>query len=324
MRLRLLLVGGLSLPLLAQSGGSRDADLKAKASRLRAKIESAPRLPLVETRLAVKLPPGQELGMVSGLAYDAKARLIWIIQRGEKADPVIAVDENGRVVHSFGKGEFVTPHSIRVDREGRVWTVDSGSSKLLRFEADGDELANVTFAKPPNSPPDFGGITDVAFGTDGRIFVSDGYANAQVLYTTPAMKILHWGSAGSGPGQFHLPHALAVDQHGIVYVADRENGRIEKFTERGKYLGEIAGLGRTYAVALGPHGTIWASMSPFDEPPGALGWIVEFDRRTGQELGYLPVNESRSLHCLELDGKGQPMTDVGNEVVVFKNGSTAR
>jgi hypothetical protein len=318
MKLRVLLAGALCLPLLAQKP-TPDAVLKAQAQQLRARIESAPRLPLVETPLPVHLPPGQQLGMVSGIAFDARTGLIWLIQRGNQADPVLAVDAQGEVVHSFGKGKFVTPHSIRVDNQGRVWTVDSGSSHLLAFEADGGQLSDVKLTRPPGSPASFGGITGVAFGPDGQIFISDGYANAQILSTDRSLKLHHWGSAGAKPGQFNLPHGLTVDEHGIVFVADRENGRVQEFTARGKYLGEIAGLGRTYAVALGPNGTLWATMSPFDEPPGGPGWIVEFDRKSGKELGYIPVPEDRSLHCLELDGNGNPMTGIGNAVVVFKS-----
>jgi hypothetical protein len=82
----------------------------------------------------------------------------------------------------------------------------------------------------------FCGTTDVAFGAKGRFFISDGYANARILeYTADGKKVREWGSAGAGPGQFHLPHSIVVDENDMLYVADRENGRIEKFDLDGKF-----------------------------------------------------------------------------------------
>jgi sugar lactone lactonase YvrE len=87
------------------------------------------------------------------------------------------------------------------------------------------------------------------------IFISDGYANARILkYTADGKKVREWGSPGNGPGQFSLPHSVVVDESGILYVADRENGRIEKFDLDGKVWGEIPNLGRTYSLKLAPMG----------------------------------------------------------------------
>jgi sugar lactone lactonase YvrE len=165
----------------------------------------------------------------------------------------------------------------------------------------------------------FGGATDIAFAPKGRIFISGGYANARILeYTAHGKKVREWSSAGAGPGQFHLPHSIVVDEDNILYVADRENGRIEKFDLDGKFLGEIPNLGRTYSLKLGANGTLWAGMQPRHEPPGAPGGVVKLDRRTGKILGYVPVSERAGLHSVEDAGAGQPMTDVGNRVVWFK------
>src|SRR5271154_377283 len=136
MCLRKLLIGLFCLPLFAQSGpASTPAEIDAAqaAARLRAMIEAAPKLPLEETDLVVKLSEGQELGMVSWIARDPQTGVTWLIQRGDKADPVIAVDKEGRILHSFGKGLYKIPHSIRLDPEGNVWTVDAGSSTVIKF-----------------------------------------------------------------------------------------------------------------------------------------------------------------------------------------------
>lgn len=101
----------------------------------------------------------------------------------------------------------------------------------------------------------------------------------------------------------------------MLYVADRENGRIEKFDLDGKFLGRDSKPGRTYSLKLGTNGTLCAGMQPLNEPPGSPGWVVKLDRKTGKILGYVPVNEIAGLHSVEDAGEGQPMTDVGNKVV---------
>jgi len=284
-------------------------------------IEAAPKLPLDQTDLAIHLPKGQKLGMVSWIARDPKTGVTWFIQRGDKADPVIAVDKEGRVLHSFGKGLYKIPHAIRLDPAGNVWTVDAGSSTVIKFSPTGEKLLQIDVGgqpEPARSP--FNGTTDIAFAPNGRIFITDGYANARVLeYTADGKKVREWGSPGTGPGQFHLPHAIVIDENNILYVADRENGRIEKFDLDGRYLGEIPNLGRTYSLKLGAHGTLWAGMQPLNEPTGSPGWIVKLDRKTGTIIGYVPVTEKVGLHSVEDAGNGQPITNIGNRIVWFKN-----
>jgi hypothetical protein len=143
--------------------------------------------------------------------------------------------------------------------------------------------------EPAISP--FRGTTDIAFAPMGRIFISDGYANARILeYTADGKKVREWGSAGTGPGQFHLPHSIVADESNLLFVADRENGRIEKFDLDGKFLSEIPKLGRTYSLKLGAKGTLWAGMQPLNETPGSPGWIVKLDCKTGKILGCVPVS----------------------------------
>jgi 6-bladed beta-propeller len=327
---RKLFIGLICLPLFAQGVPTvTPAENKARddsAAKLRALIEASPKLPLEQTELVIKLPKGQELGMVSWLARDAKTGVTWLIQRGDKADPVIAVDKEGRVLRSFGKGLFKIPHAIRLDPEGNVWTVDAGSSTVIKFSPSGKKLLEIDVGgQPASAPSPFRGSTDIAFAPKDRIFISDGYANARILeYTADGRKVREWGNAGTGPGQFDLPHSIVMDENNILYVADRENGRIEKFDLDGNFLGEIPNLGRTHSLKLGANGALWAGMQPMNEPPGSPGWIVKLDRTSGKILGYVPVSERAGLHAVEDAGDGQPMTDVGNRVVWFKRRASSR
>src|SRR5271154_212407 len=142
------------------------------AALLRATIEASPKLPLEQTDLVIKLPKSQELGMVSWVARDLKTGVTWLIQRGDEADPVIAVDKEGRVLGSFGKGLYKIPHAIRLDPEGNVWTVDAGSSTVIKFNPKGEKLLQIDVGgQPEPALSAFRGTTDIAFAPTGLIFV---------------------------------------------------------------------------------------------------------------------------------------------------------
>ena len=115
----------------------------------------------------------------------------------------------------FGKGLYKVPHAIRLDPEGNVWTVDAGSSTVIKFSPKGTKLLEIDAGGLPGPTlTAFCGTTDVAFAPKGWIFISDGYAKARILeYTADGKKVREWGSAGAGPGQFHLPHSIVVDEN---------------------------------------------------------------------------------------------------------------
>ena len=312
----------VSLALFVQSPEQsikvgRDTPGTADA-QLRTRIEESPILPFSGVRFAAQPPEsGWESGAVSWVAVDSLGT-IYEIQRGEKANPIIVLDRYGKILRSWGKGDFKIPHSIRIDPTGNVWTVDAASSTVIKYSPRGKKLITITVGEQPDNGSPFNGTTDVAFGPNGRLFIADGYGNARVLeYTAEGKRVKQWGKPGSGPGEFNLPHAIQVDRQGIIYVADRENGRIEKFDLNGDFLGEFEHLGRIYSFKL-TNGSLWAATGPFDPPPGAPGWIVKLDPRSGRILGHLDIPEGRSGHCIELMPSGEPLVTVGNELLWFK------
>jgi streptogramin lyase len=301
----------LCLPLFVQNAGGPNQDARAEAAaRLRAMIAAAPKLPFTASEFTVQPPsPDWESGMVSWVAQDGKGNL-YLLQRGEKADPVLVVDSQGHLLRSWGKGLYKIPHSIRIDSQGNVWTVDAASSVVIKYSPKGEKLMQIDVGgQPGNSRSAFVGTTDI---------ISDGYGNARILeYTSDGKRVREWGSHGTGPGQFHLPHSIVIDEDGIIFVADRENGRIERFDLDGKYLGEFPNLGRTYSLKLSG-GALWAGMAPLNEPTGAPGWIVKMDRKTGKILGYVEVMENGGLHSVEVTGSGEPITNLASHVEWFK------
>jgi sugar lactone lactonase YvrE len=202
--------------------------------------------------------------------------VIYILQRGDKADPVIAINRDGRVLRSWGRGMFTVPHGIRVDADGNIWTVDAGSSVVLKFSPEGKKLAEIAVGEVATGKkcafPTLCGTTDIAFGPGGRLFISDGYGNARILeYNAAGHRVKVWGQPGSGPGQFQIPHGIATNGE-VMYVADRGNARVQRFDLNGKYLGEWTHLGRPFALKWSG-GALWVSLTTL-EPAGASPWMI--------------------------------------------------
>src|SRR3989442_1053497 len=206
-------------------------------------------------------------------------------------------------IRSWGKGMYKIPHSIRIDPQGNIWTVDSSSSMVLKFTPQGQKLMEISVGEQPAGRGATNGTTDIAFGPNGRFFISDGYGNARVLeYTSKGERVRQWGSAGTGPGQFRQPHGIAVDDQGIIYVADRQNARLQRFDLNGKYLGEWNHLGKVTAVAF-RDGALWIGTQYRNVPNEADGWHMKVDRKTGK---ILELTESgRSHHVLNINKNGE-------------------
>jgi 6-bladed beta-propeller protein len=287
-------------------------------AHLLARIEASPTLPFHGVPFAA-VPPagGWESGAVSWLAVD-HAGTIYEIQRGNKASPILVLNQQGKVLRSWGNGDYEIPHSIRIDPAGNIWTVDAALSTVTKYSPSGKKLMTIRVGEQPETGSPFHGATDVAFGSNGHIFITDGYGNARVLeYTRDRQRIKQWGKPGTGPGEFRLPHAIQIDENGTVYIADRENGRIQKFDLSGDYLGEISHLGRIYSLKVVGE-ALWASTGPVDQPPGSSSWVLKLDRKTGQILGHLEVPEPRGGHSVEQMPSGEPIITFGNQLLWFK------
>jgi len=262
------------------------AKVEAQNNGLKAMIEKGPRLPYEPSAINVHVP--EQAGPISLVSWIAAGHdgLIYIIQRNDKLDPVMAVDRNGKIIRSWGKGMYKTPHGIRVDPQGNVWTTDAASSMVYKFSTEGKKLMEIEVGGQPTPCGTFCSTTDVAFAPNGNLFITDGYKNARVLeYTPDGKKLREWGTAGDGPGQFRLPHSIQIDENGVIYIADRENGRIQKFDLQGKYLGEWSQYGKTFGLSLDKD-AMWLSTIPRG-PNTADGWLIKVDRKTGNYLGYI-------------------------------------
>ena len=280
---------------------------------LRELLTKTQRLPQKAAPIEVQPPPdtpGWSMGMVSWVAA-GRDGLIYMLQRGENADPVVVVDRKGKFVRSWGKGMFTTPHAIRIDRGGSVWTTDAASSMVYKFSPKGQKLMEINVGGQPEPCNRFCSTTDIAFAPNGRIFVADGYRNARIIeYNFQGRKLREWGSPGTGPGQFRLPHSIQIDRAGMVYVADRENGRIQKFDLEGRYKGEWNQYGKTFGLTADGD-AIWLSSIPRG-PNGAPGWLIKVRRRDGRAVGYV---ESAGNHGMAVWPNGEILSAPGPDNV---------
>jgi DNA-binding beta-propeller fold protein YncE len=204
------------------------------------------------------MPDGWKFGRVSAVASDSSGE-VYVFQRGPKADPIVVFDAKGKYLRSWGKGLFGQAHGMRVDRDGHLWVTDNGDHQVMKFTRTGELLLKLgirgqagTDAKTFNKP------TDIAFGANGDFYVSDGYGNSRVVkFSKDGKYLMDWGKKGSAPGDFNLPHSIAVDSKGLVYVSDRENNRIQIFDPNGKFLREWKHLGATQNLFITPRDEMW-------------------------------------------------------------------
>lgn len=260
----------LGVPLLAQDPDS---------DRVRSLTNRAQELPVERVELKMTFEG------ISAVTADKQGN-VYVIHRPAKGDPVVVLDRQGRILHSWGEGMFRIPHSIRVDAEGNVWTVDAHTSMVYKFTPSGRKILEISVGGVPDSTQDFCGATDVAFGPKGRVFVSDGYCNARVIeYDASGRKIRQWGRRGTGPGEFNVVHAIAVGPRGHLYVADRENGRLQWFTLDGKFLGQWKSGGQLYSVAFSPTGELYVGTHPKGVPLDTGFEVFKLNPATGKMLG---------------------------------------
>ena len=196
-----------------------------------------------------KLPDGWEFKDVAAVAVDGKDR-VYVFNRGEH--PMIVFDRAGNFIKSWGEGAFPRAHGIHIDGDDTLYLTDDGGHFVRKCTTEGKVLLEIGVpgqASPYMSGLPFHRCTHTALSPAGEIYVSDGYGNNKVHQYSPDGKLLKsWGESGSGPGEFNLPHNIATDGEGWVYVADRENHRVQVFDGNGKYETQWMNLHRPCAL----------------------------------------------------------------------------
>jgi len=204
-----------------------------------------------------KLPEGMEWGQVISVDPLPDGNIL-AFQRAEP--PLLVFDPSGKLVKHFGEGMFIQAHGLTVDKAGFIWATDAQGrngkgQQAFKFSPDGKVVMTLgTAGVAGESETTFNGPTDVAIAPNGDIFVSDGHVNNRVVkFSKDGKFIKAWGKKGSGPGEFNVPHTIAFDSRGRLFVGDRSNSRIQIFDQDGKFIEEWKQFSRPSGIFITPN-----------------------------------------------------------------------
>jgi DNA-binding beta-propeller fold protein YncE len=201
-----------------------------------------------------QFPPGVTgWGAATGVDVDRHDN-VYVLNRNETM-PIMVFDHNGKFLRSWGQNMFKTTHFLRVDHSGNVWVTDRGNMQAFEFSPQGKLL--MTLGKKGitggnESKDAFNGMADVAIEKNSDILIADGEGpNTRVARFTRRGKFIQWwGGKGTGPGQFDVPHSIALDSSGRIYVADRSNNRIQVFDPAGRFLTQWTNFGTPWGLFI--------------------------------------------------------------------------
>jgi DNA-binding beta-propeller fold protein YncE len=298
----LVLFAGLVCPLAAQG--------------------NAPLLPLQAVPGWPQLPPAWNFHETPGIAADARGH-VFVIHRGEH--PIMEFDASGKFLRAFGDGLFDRAHAVRFDPDGNLWAVDDGSHVVMKMDAEGHVRMVLGRSRKPGAtvpPPHpgprglrddslllFNRPTDIAFAPNGDFYVTDGYGNSRVVKCARDGRFLKtWGSKGNGKGQFDTPHSIAVDRRGLVYVADRENYRIQVFNPDGEFVQQWTHVGAPWGLYLTPDQVLYMAdgynnrVLKLNLEGQVLGTFGESGKLPGQfsYVHHLSVGPDGSVYTAEI------------------------
>ena len=198
-----------------------------------------------------KIPDGWSFTDVGAVAVDSKDR-VYVFNRGEH--PMMVFDRDGNFLRSWGEGIFHRAHGLHIGPDETLYCTDDGDHSVRKCTLDGKVLLTIGIPGKPTpymSGEPFHRCTHTALSPRGDIYISDGYGNSRVHKYSPDGKLIKsWGESGTGPGEFNIPHNLCCDPDGWVYVADRENHRVQVFDGDGKYETEWHNLHRPCGMVM--------------------------------------------------------------------------
>jgi streptogramin lyase len=268
-----------------------------------------------------QLPADMHWGQVISVDGDPDGN-VWVFHRGEP--PLLKFDSSGKLVTSLGKGMFVQAHGLFLDHGGNVWVTDGRGAEgkgqqVFKFSPDGRVLMTLGQAGVAGEGPNtFNAPSDVAIASNGDIFVADGHGgntNARVVkFSKDGTFLKAWGKKGAAPGEFNIPHTIAIDSRGRVFVGDRGNNRIQIFDQEGKFLEEWKQFGRPSGIFIAKDDTIYVvdSESNTARNPGFKRGIWIGSAKDGSIAAFIPSSEPNPDTTAILGAEGVGVDANGN------------
>ena len=192
-----------------------------------------------ENRLPDPVPPGFQgfFGSIGEDAVDAMHGRVW-------RNIIFVVDGDGNMIEAWTKWDDMFQsdpemgggiHKIKIspfDPDRKLWVADTTNHQVHAFSNDGEELVmSLGAGGAGNDESRLDTPWDMAFLADGSIFVADNGNSRIVKFDAAGNFVTTWGTNGSGRGEFNQVHAVATDNIGRIYVADRDNNRVQVFNE---------------------------------------------------------------------------------------------
>lgn len=282
--------------------------------------------PYRTTRDWGELPAGVNWAAVTAIE-PAPDGSIFVIHRcfanscsGRPEAPILKFNAAGKLLATWGAGLFVFPHGATVDREGNLWVTDARGEdgkghQVIKFDSNGRVLMTLGKAGVSGSGPTlFDQPTDVVVAQNGDIFVTDshrnGLNNRVVKFRKDGTFVKEWGHKGSGRGELSEPHSIAMDSRGRLFVADRENNRIQIFDQEGNVLDEWRQFGRPSGIFITRDDTIYVADSESGpdtgahELPGIKKGIRIGSARDGSVTAFIEDSESTAPDHSGAEGVG--------------------
>ena len=254
-----------------------------------------------------KLPAGWSLGQTA-IVTDSQDR-VYLFNRSDH--PLIVLDRDGNFLTSWGEGVLTDAHGMHIDAEDNIYTPVKNSHVVLKYSSQGNLLMTLgTWDQPSDTgwsgdyndtaqraAGPFNRPSDVALSPDGDLYISDGYGNARVhRFSGDGKLVSSWGAPGkSAPGEFHVPHGVWVHTDGRVFVADRENNRIQIFSPDGEFLSQWADMARPCDIYIDADEVVF--VAELD----AFMVVLTID---GKHLSRFSGPSDAGAHAIWMDSRG--------------------
>jgi hypothetical protein len=268
-----------------------------------------------------KLPPGMEFNAdVAAVGVDRHDN-VYAFNRGKH--PMCVFDREGNLLRTWGEGIYPRAHGVFMAPDDTIWLTDDADHTVRHCTLDGKVLLTIGIPGKPSpymSGEPFHRCTHTAMSPSGDyLYISDGYGNARIhKFTVDGKWLSAWGEPGTDPGKFNIPHNICCDPDGWVYVADRENHRVQVFDGNGKYetqwinMHRASGLcmetgtrtPRFYVGEIGPDMAVNIDMPGCGPRVSIYTHKGELLARLGHEHAGLATGQFISPHGLAVDSRG--------------------